>query len=217
MTVVVAICAATVACKSNEIQEDNSQTTNNAGDVIGPEGGTLEDPVHHSKILFPAGAVPKATQFKLGVVEGVDAPSGQTLISPVFSFEPHGFTFHGPVTVMLPFTPTSGGVGVWHASCQGNACQAWDAAPISDVQLATGTATFLAPGFSLYAVTTSHASADDAGAPGPQPCGGACPAGAFCNSVQNTCVDCVVGASCFSSEECGICGLTCMNGQCAAK
>jgi hypothetical protein len=207
MTVVVAICAATVACKSNDIQEDNSQTTNNAGDVIGPKGGTLEDPVHHTKVLFPADAVTEPTQFKLGVAEGVAGPAGQPLASPVYSFEPHGYTFHGAVTIVLPYEADAATATVWHAPCQGNVCQAWDAEPVSGVQVASGTATFLTPTFSLYAVTTKPAGCTDADCPSPLFCG--------LKDGAPACVECAVGAGCTSSCSCP--GLTCVAGQCVQQ
>jgi hypothetical protein len=204
-----AVWAALAGCKSNDVEETNSQVTNNsAGDVIGASGGTLEDRVHGSKVLFPAGAVTEPTQFELGAVEGIDPPDGLKLASVVFSFQPHGFVFHGPVNVVLPYQGDDANVTVRHASCDAktNVCQPWDEAPVGGVQVQNGTVAFSTPSFSLYAVTVVDGCT-----------GSMCPSGEFCGTKDGkpACVKCEVGAAC-AGPECGACGLVCVAGACAA-
>lgn len=148
------LCALAVAgCKSTQIDEDNSQTSNTTyvTQTVGAAGATIDGP-DGSKIVIPAGALASEVMIKIGKppADSLPAlPTGTTAVGPVFTLEPHGQVFAGKVTVTLP------GVGsVEHAACPTGSADAskctWDSAILG--QGADGFTTFDTTTFSLYGV-----------------------------------------------------------------
>ncbi|HEY2374875.1 MAG TPA: hypothetical protein VGH98_02775 [Gemmatimonadaceae bacterium] len=69
--------------------------------VIGPDGGEIAIEESGSKIVFPAGALPRNTRIKMTAKAGWNV---------AYEFSPHGITFAVPVTVQqdLGFTVING-------------------------------------------------------------------------------------------------------------
>jgi hypothetical protein len=216
--IIVASVPVVGACKSNSI---SSNTTNNFVSMsIGPSGGSFTGP-ENVRVDFPAGAVPSTTTFTLGIAANIPAaPNGATYISSVFSFEPHNFTFAGPVTVSIPLLGGASSGTVWHATCVGpEQCNAWDASPVANVNFNSINGVFFAvfptSSFSIYAVTSGGGNGGDASGPG-MDSGGPGMGGSACDEPS------VSGSQCFmqSNVQCmgiGTNSCTCQNNPLQAQ
>ena len=98
-----------------------------AGTVIGAAGGTVTGP-NGVTVVIPAGAL--ATDATIAIEQlsaGSPAlPPGTAVSGPTFSFTPHGITFAVPVTITLPFNPSSVPVGQTPALYKTNATNQWE-------------------------------------------------------------------------------------------
>lgn len=75
---------------------------------VGPAGGTVSGP-SGAQVVIPAGALGANTAITITQSSsGAPAlPVGMTSFGQMFAFTPHGTTFAAPVTVTVPFDPTS--------------------------------------------------------------------------------------------------------------
>lgn len=94
---------------------------------IGTAGGTVTGP-DGAKVVMPAGALTTRTDIK---VEQTSAgspalPSGFTAVGSMFAFTPHGTQFALPVTITLPFDPTSAPSGSAPMLFKTNAQSEWE-------------------------------------------------------------------------------------------
>ena len=95
---------------------------------IGTAGGTVSD-TSGAKVVVPAGALTTNTAIAVAQsATGAPAlPAGVTAAGPIFAFTPHGTTFATPVTITVPFDPTSVATGLTPALYKTNATQSgWE-------------------------------------------------------------------------------------------
>ena len=151
----------TAAC-SKENNVDQSQTSNNSyQQIIGQEGGLVGDP-NGLSVFVQAGSLSQDTTISL---TNMPAPGSfptppMGVMSPVYSFEPHGLTFAAPATVHLPKPPGMTMGTVYHAELGG----AWSA--INGADFSQPTVTFGTNAFSFFAVGQEESkSGADSGAP----------------------------------------------------
>jgi hypothetical protein len=87
--------------------------------VLGPNG---------AKVEIPAGALATNTEIKVELSSaGAPAlPVGLTAVGQMFAFTPHGTTFSVPVTMTIPFDPTSVPAGRAPAIYKTNAQNQWE-------------------------------------------------------------------------------------------
>lgn len=117
--------------KSNVINQDNSNTTNNfISQVVGPTGATL-DHKSGARINIPPGALSTDIELRLGTVDAAMAPAlpaGMTAKSPFYSTEPTNLSFALNVVLNLPHTA---GVGADITLLRGDPGGSWEPIPTS--------------------------------------------------------------------------------------
>jgi hypothetical protein len=136
------------ACGGGDDGGGSGGTPGSTQPVIGAAGGTVQGPIG-SKIVIPPGAL--ATDTPVEITEssaGAPAfPGGFVAVGPMFAFTPHGTTFAVPVTVTLPFDPSTvpaGKSAVFLKTTAGRS--AWE--EITDATFGTDTVTVQISGFS---------------------------------------------------------------------
>ncbi len=91
-----------IACGAGDSSEPSPATNsvNNGGTSIGPEGGTVTE--NGVTITIPPGALAASTPIH--ITESTVTPSGYTVSGKVYRFEPSGTHFSAPIEITLPST-----------------------------------------------------------------------------------------------------------------
>jgi uncharacterized delta-60 repeat protein len=114
VAVLVLACAQLTACGSGDEPVPPPPTTPTVpdpsppGTLIGASGGVVNGP-RGSRVTIPAGALTTETRILIEEVStGAPAlPAGYAVSGAAFALTPHGTTFAAPVTISLPFDPSS--------------------------------------------------------------------------------------------------------------
>src|SRR4051812_43166343 len=120
---------------------------------IGAAGGTVNGPAG-AKVMIPANALTTNTDIVVAQSSaGSPAqPNGVTAFGQIFAFTPHGTTFASPVTITVPFDPTTVPAGSTPVLYKTNAAQtAWEVVPGATVSGATMTAPVSSFSFAIVA------------------------------------------------------------------
>src|SRR3954470_7734062 len=85
-----------------------SSGSHSSPNTIGSSGGTVTE-ASGAKVVIPAGALTQDTAIAV-TQTSAGAPaltSGVTPFGPTYAFTPHGTSFALPVTITVPFDPSS--------------------------------------------------------------------------------------------------------------
>jgi uncharacterized delta-60 repeat protein len=126
-TATLLLACALGACEGGGGDSDAGAGGPPAGTVVGPAGGTVLGP-NSSKVVIPPGALTTDTTINIEQSSaGAPAlPSGFVASGAMFAFTPHGTTFAVPVTLTLPFDPTTVPAGKAPAFFKTNAQSQWE-------------------------------------------------------------------------------------------
>src|SRR5262249_30355416 len=119
---------------------------------IGAAGGTVSE-ASGAKVVVPAGAL--TTQTAIAVAQSSAGapllPSGVTTFGQMYAFTPHATTFAIPVTITVPFNPSSVPSGTTPVLYKTNATMTgWN--PVSGATVTGNTMVGSVSGFSLLIV-----------------------------------------------------------------
>jgi sugar lactone lactonase YvrE len=125
---------------------------------IGPSGGMASE-ASGAQVVIPSGALSSTTPIAVTRTStGAPAlPAGVTTLGPMFAFTPHGTSFAVPVTITVPFDPSSVPAGKTPKLFKTNATQSgWQEVPGATVQGSTITGQVSGFSFAVAADATGE-------------------------------------------------------------
>jgi sugar lactone lactonase YvrE len=137
----VPVLAMLVVCGCGGGSDPGPRQDAGPGSGIGPAGGQASE-ASGAQVTVPAGALSAATPIEVTRSSaGAPAlPTNLVAFGPTFAFTPHGTSFAVPVTITVPFDPTSVPAGTTPKLFKTNAAQSgWQEVPGATVQGSTMT------------------------------------------------------------------------------